>query len=328
MLRPRFPSGGKISRVYRTDPKKLPKALLLFTLRLVYWSAIHLGCPVIAIISVECIISANGLPTEPIAHSTGQMLVLAMGIANLAALLWEIASDYWIQVQRSSSHLQDTLSMHTYYSSKPPDEEQLESILAELLYSSRHWGLVPGMFITHMRKQSLASLLQTALVRELVKKLNATVEKDKAPAPIERYFEIRAAEKLRSSHSDNGDYKEVALCQAAAHGDLSALQILLFDYGGNEKGGKFRVCDEKEEIVLPVPQSADGIMKLCDLARLFECAADEGSQWETSRLLNKYCEYLREQATQMDGTSDTSSTVTLSESVVKESSVHAPRSTV
>lgn len=331
ILRPRFPNGVKFALACSTEPRSVPKSVSLFVLRLVYWFAIHLGCPGVAIISVERMIQVNELQTEPVANSTGQILVLAMGIANLVASLCEIASDYWHEMKRSPICLQDTLSMHTYFSSRCPEEDDLEPILEDLLSSHKSWCHVPGLFMLRDQNHSLASLLRAALLQELVKKLRATVMKENASPPIEKYIEIRATERLCSCHRDNGGFKDVALTQAAAHGDLRALQILLGDYEGDKNWNLVSFSDksdEASEILMPIPETVEDIRQLCHSIQLAEFAADEGAQWETCRLLEKYHTYLREKASQIKGNSESASTATLSESIEKESPFDSQRSGV
>ncbi|KAH8433734.1 uncharacterized protein LDX57_011368 [Aspergillus melleus] len=320
ILRPKLPTAAKVSRAYSSKPKKLPKRLLLFALRLIYWSAMHLGCSVIAIVSVERMILANRLQTNPIPGSVGQILVLAIGAANLVAVLWEITRNFWCEARKSHSRLQDTLSMHTYFSFRPVEEEQLELALQELLYSCRDWSLIPGLYVMDYREESLDSLLRTALLRELVKRLNATVKEGNDPTPIGKYLEIRAVDKMCPSNDENAGREDVALSQAAAHGHLRILQALLEDYGGCGNGNRRKVSlpgrdKDNFEILLPFLQSAEEVRNLCESLKFAEYAAGMTSQWEILGLLEKSQDYLREQEMQSEEKWDTSSTATVPESL-------------
>lgn len=134
VFRPKFPTTAKITQACREQQKKIPNVLLCFVLRLAHWSAMQIGCPVIATVSVERMIRANHLSTGPISGSTGQMLVLAIGIGNLVALLKEMISDYWLEIHKSPSRgISDPLIIHMYCSSRPPDEAQMETALGYFL---------------------------------------------------------------------------------------------------------------------------------------------------------------------------------------------------
>jgi hypothetical protein len=141
LLRPGFPTHFKLEILgERFRWWLVPLALL----RLLHFSLINLVGPVVAIVSVERMITTNGLSTSGITESTGQMIALFTGVCSICIALWEFARS--VEVPKTTSTSRSPAVAGTPQSRPPsPTPNNLMATISRTLTSPAPTFLMPSV---------------------------------------------------------------------------------------------------------------------------------------------------------------------------------------
>ena len=115
-LRPKFwgDCGEIIDEIREGKTSSLKKAfsfILAQSAVLIHFALVNLMGPLIAIVSVERMISANHLETPGILESSGQMIALFTGATSLLAALWDLGKD-WLDIEEQGDT--DLIALQMY----------------------------------------------------------------------------------------------------------------------------------------------------------------------------------------------------------------------
>jgi hypothetical protein len=275
---------------------------------------VNLGGPIIAIISVERTIQVNELQTSPISESTGQILVLILGITMLITALRQVISESLRASRGIEVHWRlDVLGAHAYYAPKCLSAYGTRLVLEHLLddyVSHTYDSVVSGK---QHKGDSLVSRLQRALVHQMARNLKMR-SKDGIFDTLEKYRELEALDTQFSAppaveHQQVSTTPELAVRLVARDHNIEATKQLL---RGDSKEEELReVCwpaDGKsfsEVVRLPFPKSADKMERILDLISIIErrvrkeaCVPGQGGQYslQTCYMIHAYEEALKNAA--------------------------------